>query len=238
MPVNSRSCCRDVSPLPRSHLCTSHNGSRGFLQCFKAARWEIHSRSTSSAVGAVSYLRPSASPDRAAARGDSRRAISLPRSAGPSPHDLAAAPLVRIRVPTSAPLSMGAGGVSPSPLGRSRSAGEFSPLRSGSWPPSSEVRAQPSRSPEAAAIWVPRSRRGDTLFSPQPLFVAHWRFHRICRADFRSLERVLQLAFGAWRCYYFIRPPFTAPEHRARCAASSAAGHAPRLKMIVVAILN
>ncbi|KAJ1118261.1 hypothetical protein NDU88_006456 [Pleurodeles waltl] len=107
---------------------------------------------------------------------------------------------------------------------RSRGCAAFPPS---ALPPLHLSRWERGRSSEVATILVPRSRQRDTLFSAQPLFVVHWRFHRICQADFCSLERSLPLVFGAWRCYYFGWAPFAAPERRARRAASSAAGHAP-----------
>ncbi|KAJ1196061.1 hypothetical protein NDU88_005321 [Pleurodeles waltl] len=84
----------------------------------------------------------------------------------------------------------------------------------------------PRRSSEAAAILVPPDHQRDMLFSPQPLFFVHRCLHHNSQVDFRSVERILPLVFGAWRCYYFGCAPFVAPERRARRAASSAEGHA------------
>ncbi|KAJ1136194.1 hypothetical protein NDU88_002612 [Pleurodeles waltl] len=122
--------------------------------------------------------------------------------------------------------SLDGSGGPPTPQGPPRGASVFSLLRSDSWPLSSKAGAQPSRSSEAVAILVPHGCRRDTLFSPQPLFFVHRCLHRIRQEDFRSVECILPLVFGTWRCYYFGWAPFVAPERRTRRAASSTAGHA------------
>ncbi|KAJ1216108.1 hypothetical protein NDU88_003714 [Pleurodeles waltl] len=62
---------------------------------------------------------------------------------------------------------------------------------------------------------------------PQPLFFSRRSLLCIYRAGLRSSGPDLPIIFGDWKCYYFGRAPFTAPEHCAKPAASSAAGHAP-----------
>ncbi|KAJ1089531.1 hypothetical protein NDU88_002682 [Pleurodeles waltl] len=167
----------------------------------------------------VTHLRPSAGSARAMDQDDSRRADTLPG------HRYNACPHSRARLCT---LLSGSGGSSPPPLGRSRGAGDLAPLQAGFWSLLSEARAQPGRSSETAAILVPQSRRGDTLFPPQPLFFARRRLLRVYRSGFRSLGLILPIIFRAWKCHYLVRAPFTAPERCAKRAGSSAAGHAPR----------
>ncbi|KAJ1215790.1 hypothetical protein NDU88_003397 [Pleurodeles waltl] len=63
---------------------------------------------------------------------------------------------------------------------------------------------------------------------PQPLFFSRRSLLRIYRAGVRSPGPILPIIFGVWKCCYFGRAPFTAPDRRAKRAASSAAGHAPQ----------
>ncbi|KAJ1144721.1 hypothetical protein NDU88_011018 [Pleurodeles waltl] len=135
--------------------------------------------------------------------------------------------LVRICVPASAPCSAEAGVVVflcwVAPGVR-----VISPCsRQVFWFLLSKARVQPSRGSEVAAIVVPRGHRGDTLCPSQLLFFARRRLLHIYQAGFRSLVLTLPFVFGAWKCNYFGRAPFTAPERHARRAASSAAGHPP-----------
>ncbi|KAJ1126384.1 hypothetical protein NDU88_004792 [Pleurodeles waltl] len=67
---------------------------------------------------------------------------------------------------------------------------------------------------------------------PQPLFFSRQSLLRVYRAGLRSLGPILPIIFGVWKCYYFGRAPFTAPERRAKRAASSAAGHAPTVAVV------
>ncbi|KAJ1201466.1 hypothetical protein NDU88_005275 [Pleurodeles waltl] len=180
------------SPAPPPPYLTLR-GSRGLFHCHQVARWEIRSHINSSRRSRWILLRPSSSPDRAPVRGEPRRAVRSFRRAGISPLDPALAISLLLLTPRER-------GVPPPPLGCSRGAGWSSPLRTGTRLPPFESGAQPIRSPEAAAILIPRSRRGHILFSLQPLFVAHQHFHRICRAVFHSLKRILPLVLGAWRC--------------------------------------
>ncbi|KAJ1162126.1 hypothetical protein NDU88_002603 [Pleurodeles waltl] len=65
---------------------------------------------------------------------------------------------------------------------------------------------------------------------PQPLFFSRRSLLRIYRSGLRSPGPILPIIFGVWKCYYFGRAPFTAPERLAKRAASLAAGHASPTK--------
>ncbi|KAJ1145478.1 hypothetical protein NDU88_011764 [Pleurodeles waltl] len=71
---------------------------------------------------------------------------------------------------------------------------------------------------------------------PQPLFFSRRSLLRIYRSGFRSPGPILPIIYGVWKCYYFGRALFTAPERRAKRAASLAAGHAPVKHIIVISL--
>ncbi|KAJ1162820.1 hypothetical protein NDU88_003285 [Pleurodeles waltl] len=98
--------------------------------------------------------------------------------------------------------------------------------------PGSELsRAGAHRLPPSWFLEVVGARRRSP---PQPLFICRQSLHRIYRAGLRSPGPILPIIFGVWKCYYFGRAPFTAPERRSKRAASSAAGHAPKACKVVV----
>ncbi|KAJ1108083.1 hypothetical protein NDU88_005465 [Pleurodeles waltl] len=127
-------------------------------------------------------------------QGDSRQAVSLPGC-----HHIACLHLCT-RLYN---LLSRSGRCFPSPLGRSRGAGEFASIWTGLWSHFSDAGALLSRSPEVAAILVLRSRRGDTLVPPQSLFFACRRLHYIYQVDFRSLGAYLAVRFWGLKMLLF-----------------------------------
>ncbi|KAJ1143639.1 hypothetical protein NDU88_009944 [Pleurodeles waltl] len=122
--------------------------------------------------------------------------------------------------------------------GRSWSAGDLASLQSGFWSLRSGVRAQLDRGPEAAAILVARGRWDETVFPSSAAILFSPEFTPIFQAGLRSPWPILRIIFGVWKCYYFGRAPFAAPERCAKRAASSPAGHAPRPYYFVELLLQ
>ncbi|KAJ1085949.1 hypothetical protein NDU88_006073 [Pleurodeles waltl] len=113
-------------------------------------------------------------------------------------------------------LFRGSGGSRRVALGVRAISPHFSQVFGLSAPGSELSRAGAQRLPPSWFLEVFGARR---RIPPQPLFLS--------RTGLRSPGPILPIIFGVWKCYYFSRAPFAAPERRAKRAASSATGHAP-----------